>query len=415
MYGLHRVRDGNTVQTTRYENLVTRFKNHGTNPDSTLKHFANLPATTNNNLLVHHLRLYTNSLATDRRIKRFAHNASVHPGKSIINPYPCYLCENGEDSIDHIYTNCVTVRKQLRLLAEDHKEWKALISVSFAETLANSKLPLYVMDFDSPEDLNGAAFVLAFNYAVWELRKSVRAGGKPGVFHSLEVRHTISRYSSLWMDRKPKRASTSKYGSASNRSEKQKKRCLKDSLTMVKSMGDNTIIFTDGASRGNPGPSGAGVFITLRRPNHRSEKHYLHCPLGRNTNNVCELWAVGMAVSYLLQLPRQTLSACRIVYILIDSQLVVSLLGRSAWSHHLEELVCAVLTLFRESMTHGCQIKTRWVPGHVDLEGNTMADRLATYGSHTSRTTTLKTPSPNEHFEYHIIDDPDVLDQLPSE
>jgi ribonuclease HI/exonuclease III len=412
LHGLHRVKEDNTVQTTRYENLVTRFMKHGTNPENTLKHFAKLPATINNNLLVHHLRLYTNSLATDRRIKRFAHNASVHPRKSTINPFPCYLCENGEDSVDHIYTNCITVRNQLQLLAEDYKGWKPLISVSFAETLANSKLPLYVMDFDSPEDYNGAAFVLAFNYAIWELRKSVRAGGKPGIFNSLEVRHTLSRYCSLWMDRKPRRPSTSKYGSASNRSEKQRKRCLKDSLTMIESMGNNTIIFTDGASRGNPGPSGAGVCIILRRPNHESENHYLHCPLGRNTNNVGELWAVGMAVSYLLQLPRQTLKACRIVYILIDSQLVVNLLGRYAWSHYLEELVCAVLSLFREAMTHGCQIKTRWVPGHVDLEGNTIADRLATHGSHTSRTTTLKIPIPNEHFEYHIIDEPDILAHL---
>jgi ribonuclease HI len=415
LHGLHRVKEGNKVQTTRFENLVTRFKIHGTSPDNTLKHFAKLPATTSNSLLAHHLRLYTNSLATDRRIKRFAHNASVHPKKSMDNPFPCYLCENGEDSIDHIYTNCITVKKQLRLLAEDHKEWKALVGIPFADTLANSKLPLYIMDFDLQEDFNGAAFVLAFNFAIWELRKSVRAGGKPGVFHSLEVRHTMSKHCSLWFDRKPKRVSTSKYGSSSNRSEKQKKRCLKDSLLMIESMGSNTIIFTDGASRGNPGPSGAGAFITLRRENLALEKHYLYCPLGRNTNNVGELWGVGMAVSYLLQLPRTTLKACRTVYILIDSQLVVNLLGRNAWSHLLEELVCAVRSLIREAATYGCQIRTRWVPGHVDLDGNTFADRLATHGSHKPRTTTLKTPSPNESFEYHILEDPDVLSQPPTE
>ena len=122
-----------------------------------------------------------------------------------------------------------------------------------------------------------------------------------------------------------------------------------------------------------------------------------------------------MAVSYLLQLPRTTLKACRTVYILIDSQLVVNLLGRNAWSHHLEELVCAVRSLIREAATYGCQIRTRWVPGHVDLDGNTFADRLATHGSHKPRTTTLKTPSPNESFEYHILEDPDVLSQPPTD
>ena len=61
------------------------------------------------------------------------------------------------------------------------------------------------------------------------------------------------------------------------------------------------IAFTDGASRGNPGPAGAGV--TLYVKDSRSLPRDDFAPLGINTNNLAELWAIGIAVTKLATLP----------------------------------------------------------------------------------------------------------------
>lgn len=53
-------------------------------------------------------------------------------------------------------------------------------------------------------------------------------------------------------------------------------------------------IYTDGAARGNPGPSGAGVFIT---DEHGNEVVRLHKFLGKRTNNVAEYAALYLALS----------------------------------------------------------------------------------------------------------------------
>lgn len=53
-------------------------------------------------------------------------------------------------------------------------------------------------------------------------------------------------------------------------------------------------IYTDGAARGNPGPSGAGIFIT---DEHGNEVARLHKFLGERTNNVAEYAALYLALS----------------------------------------------------------------------------------------------------------------------
>jgi len=53
-------------------------------------------------------------------------------------------------------------------------------------------------------------------------------------------------------------------------------------------------IYTDGAARGNPGPSGAGVLITDEEGN---EVVRLHKFLGKRTNNVAEYAALYLGLS----------------------------------------------------------------------------------------------------------------------
>ena len=79
-------------------------------------------------------------------------------------------------------------------------------------------------------------------------------------------------------------------------------------------MADEVLLFADGACRGNPGPSGAGVFITTGDGDRLVEKAVY---LGEGTNNVAEYQALIIGLEAL-----QALDPVRVT-IKMDSELVV--------------------------------------------------------------------------------------------
>ena len=85
----------------------------------------------------------------------------------------------------------------------------------------------------------------------------------------------------------------------------------------------NLTVYTDGASRGNPGKSGAGIFI-LDEDNKKtiSLKQYL----GILTNNEAEYGALIIALEYLAELTTNTPGKFNINF-LSDSQLLVNQLN----------------------------------------------------------------------------------------
>ena len=82
------------------------------------------------------------------------------------------------------------------------------------------------------------------------------------------------------------------------------------------------LIYSDGGSRGNPGPAAAAFLVF----NINGERIY-HCGkfLGETTNNVAEYQAVLMAVSWLLKNISQKERAKYSFY--LDSELVVNQLS----------------------------------------------------------------------------------------
>jgi ribonuclease HI len=108
-----------------------------------------------------------------------------------------------------------------------------------------------------------------------------------------------------------------------------------------------------------------------------------------------------MAISYLLDVSTSKPQ----VFILSDSKLVIDLLNRVSFSYEFEHLIVQVLSLRAtySSLTHS--IRFCWVPGHVGLAGNEVADSLANTGSSITRSVTLRIPTNNEHFEYSVSDD----------
>ena len=121
-------------------------------------------------------------------------------------------------------------------------------------------------------------------------------------------------------------------------------------------------VYTDGASAGNPGPSGIGV--VLRYGNHEKE---ISKYIGMATNNIAELMAIREG---LLQLKQTKLP----VRIFTDSSYahgVLSLDWKAKKNKTIIRSIKKVMSTLRD-------IKIIKVKGHVGIEGNERADVLAT-------------------------------------
>ena len=125
---------------------------------------------------------------------------------------------------------------------------------------------------------------------------------------------------------------------------------------------DAIIIYTDGASSGNPGPSGIGVF--MRYGTHERE---ISRYIGDSTNNIAELTAIETA---LLEMKRRDLP----VRIYTDSSYACGLLI-NGWK---AKKNLSLVNSIKQLMTKFKDLKIIKVKGHSGLEGNEKADRLAT-------------------------------------
>jgi len=165
----------------RQNDLTKLFKHFSTNSSTelTLEHFSHINKKIPPRIINHNLKLYTNSLATDKRIRFFAPQATLHPSASGNNPYPCYLCnstsEDSDDSIIHIYRHCMVTKNALALLRSlnhiDKYFYRSLIN-----NLKNS--PLFHLQYmvDSKKVKHRVSFIVCFNYAIWHTRRRARLG-----------------------------------------------------------------------------------------------------------------------------------------------------------------------------------------------------------------------------------------------
>lgn len=124
--------------------------------------------------------------------------------------------------------------------------------------------------------------------------------------------------------------------------------------------------FIDGAARGNPGPAGAGVYVSAEGEQPAEE---LFEALGHATNNVAEYRAL------LLALRRAIERGASEVSIVSDSLLLVQqMLGRfRVKAPHLQPLFADALTMAKSFR--------RFAIAHVPREDNKKADRLANLGA----------------------------------
>jgi ribonuclease HI len=122
------------------------------------------------------------------------------------------------------------------------------------------------------------------------------------------------------------------------------------------------VIYTDGASSGNPGPSGIGIVMAYKGRKKEISRH-----IGNSTNNIAELEAIRTALSALktTHIP---------VRLYTDSAYAVGLLQQGWRARKNQELVEEIRTLLKRFR----DIRIIKVAGHSGVPENEQADRLAT-------------------------------------
>jgi ribonuclease HI len=124
-------------------------------------------------------------------------------------------------------------------------------------------------------------------------------------------------------------------------------------------------IFVDGASRGNPGPAGAGIFITQADTELFKSGFFL----GKKTNNQAEYLALTLAV-FLLK--KQIKNPEKII-ITSDSELLIK---QMRGEYKVKNPILFQIKNLIHSMLTDCDCKYK----HVLREKNKIADQLANKG-----------------------------------
>jgi ribonuclease HI len=125
---------------------------------------------------------------------------------------------------------------------------------------------------------------------------------------------------------------------------------------------EEILIFTDGASSGNPGPAGIGVVLRFGKYEKEISEY-----IGLATNNIAELKAIqaGLLAVKKTDLPVRIFTDSRYAYGVLT-------LGWKARANN--ELVQSI----KKKMTKFKNLKIVKVKGHAGDEGNERADLLAT-------------------------------------
>jgi len=154
---------------------------------------------------------------------------------------------------------------------------------------------------------------------------------------------------------------------SSNKKKSSRRKKATDQTTLIHETAkrqDVVIIFTDGASSGNPGPSGIGV--VLRHGEHQKE---ISKSIGHATNNIAELEAIRVGLDSL----KQTHLPVRVFTDSTYAQGVLTFGWKAKKNIELIQSIKRLIDRFDD-------IELIKVPGHSGIEDNERADVLAVAG-----------------------------------
>ena len=166
-------------------------------------------------------------------------------------------------------------------------------------------------------------------------------------------------------------------GSSKSRSviqEEEARKVIEGIVTEAES--ETVFVFTDGSCKGNPGPCGAGACLFF--PNQ--EKIELHQPVAKRASILLgELVAIKMALEYVkTEVNKREIKQ---LSVLSDSQSAVGILTLGWQNKSHTRVVAEVQQTIKNLEDKGIKIEINWTPGHAEIEGNEIADRLAKQGA----------------------------------
>ena len=163
-------------------------------------------------------------------------------------------------------------------------------------------------------------------------------------------------------------------GSSKNRTKTQEedsRRLIEEQID--KSDAETIFVFTDGSCRQNPGPCGAGACVFLPGQEECVE---LKKPVSKLASILLgELVAIEVALTFIQSEGRKRKVSS--VQIFCDSQSAVGLLTLGWKPYSYQETINQIKKQIEELKQKGLRIAIDWTPGHADIAGNEIADRLA--------------------------------------
>jgi ribonuclease HI len=295
------------------------------------------------------LQLLANSTPTTwrtRMIPKIRDTAAVAAG------FPCKLCGQPKDWIEHIYTPSLCSTTKKAILSATMTNFLPLPTL---EALANSETPLFTHDYltDMPLSCDLVRTVMCLSWAIWKAYTETSSGLQPSKAASRIVSLFTSSFSSGEKDKDLMK-------------EEKRVKFLKFLTTLPQ---DNIKVYTDGSANPNPGPCGAGAIIYF--PDGFIVR--LFQPLDLGSNNRGEAWAVGMGLQYLEEKGHVSDQ----IDLFTDSKITLGQL-ESGWKFKTNKKALHALQKIRARFK--C-LSIYKVPAHCNIEGNEEADVLAELGS----------------------------------
>ena len=360
-----------TFRPSQDKDVVTKLKRRGctTTADSASwvrRHHSLLPAKLSW-LRYHQFGMLHNSLFSRRR---FLPVEVPDPTmRERIVPVPCWLCGQADDGVEHVFGGtCVVVNAARQIFAGTSG-----VDVTVEGTSAGSEADGAYFNY-APVSATVTTAAFCFNKAVWmESQGYFRTLGRPTSAEAT-ARRLADVANSVWEENR--RWLVRGAGKKKKRSPAQKVAAFKGAMEVVARLVKGGIFaYTDGASIDNPGPAGAGVFFDEAGVDLPAQAW----ALGKASNNVAELFAIGAAAESIQLARMHGLAEDERAFILTDSD---NGLGRISkpWEEG-EELL---LTRVRQAV-HRCRAQGPlgliWVPGHCGVPGNEEADGEASEGA----------------------------------
>ena len=284
--------------------------------------------------------------------------------------FPCVFCPDGVEDFCHYLSNCAPILAAFDFVIMNTKAFDPFPNPPSASLLHTLALAFDSSNLKYPK--LAVATTVAFVTSLYFIRRETVARGQPLNLNS----DFLSRVSGICKGMSFK-------GGKKSPNSKEARVASKQILSIP--VHDITV-FTDGSCIDNPGPSGAGAYIIIPGVGD----FYLYQALGQGTNNRGEIWAVGMALDYIISLgiPLRKLHFCT------DSKLVIRVRTLKASPKKHIDLFRCIGTLSKQFPA----IDYIWVPGHSGIYGNELADRLANLGSAKSRRKKLPTLAFGDSF-----------------